>query len=214
MEAAPVSFGKDSTAMAGEGMPLDAAVLYGTGMEFDAVHRVRDTVVPVPEAHGARYAGPHPKRPFLHGMPERPVCRTDRPMTRGYGRCGGLCRWGTPIKASAMDRWFRVNGVERRYIGIAADEAHRAGKAGMPYPPIEWGMTEADCLRHCTERGDKAGSGRGGPLPRARPVLVLVLPQQEQEGAKGHTGQPPLGMGQARGTGGKDRGTDEERLAG
>lgn len=37
------------------------------------------------------------------------------------------------------------------YIGIAADEPARIRSAC--YPLVEWGMTEADCLAYCYERG-------------------------------------------------------------
>ncbi len=38
-----------------------------------------------------------------------------------------------------------------QYVGIAADEAHRVRE--YHYPLVDWGMTEADCLRYCRERG-------------------------------------------------------------
>ena len=41
-------------------------------------------------------------------------------------------------------------------VGIAADEAHRREKEFKPYkrfPLIDWGMSEADCLVYCYERG-------------------------------------------------------------
>ena len=47
---ASVSFGKDSLAMVLELMrreyPLDEAVFFDTGMEFDAIYRTRDRAVP------------------------------------------------------------------------------------------------------------------------------------------------------------------------
>ena len=38
-----------------------------------------------------------------------------------------------------------------QYIGIAADEPTRAKE--HHYPLMDWGMTEADCLRYCYDRG-------------------------------------------------------------
>lgn len=38
-----------------------------------------------------------------------------------------------------------------QYVGIAADEAHRC--KDLHYPLVEWGMTEADCLRYCKKHG-------------------------------------------------------------
>lgn len=39
------------------------------------------------------------------------------------------------------------------YVGIAADEAHRATGENRLYPLIDWGMSEADCLAYCREKG-------------------------------------------------------------
>ena len=46
----------------------------------------------------------------------------------------------------------------REHIGIAADELYRLGRErnrnpDHVHPLVEWGMTEADCLRYCYERG-------------------------------------------------------------
>ena len=42
-----------------------------------------------------------------------------------------------------------------QYIGIAADEPNRV--RDKRYPLVEWGMTEADCLTYCKERGFEWG---------------------------------------------------------
>ena len=43
------------------------------------------------------------------------------------------------------------------YVGIAADEQHRFDtqkrQVGKRMPLVEWGMTEADCLQYCHDRG-------------------------------------------------------------
>lgn len=44
------------------------------------------------------------------------------------------------------------------YIGIAADETERIthkcnSRPNVRLPLVEWGMTEADCLQYCKERG-------------------------------------------------------------
>jgi len=52
---ASISFGKDSLAMLlrllEENLPLDMAVFYNTGMEFDAIYRIRDEVKPLLAQH-------------------------------------------------------------------------------------------------------------------------------------------------------------------
>ena len=74
---------------------------------------------------------------------------------RGYGWCGGLCRWGTKTKTSAIDRYAREKGAVQ-LVGIAADETERlerANNAGHVHPLAEWGVTEAEALAYCYSRG-------------------------------------------------------------
>lgn len=135
-----------------QGLPLDEVVFYDTGMEFQALYHVRDTVLPLLDKNGIRYIELHPDRPFLYDMLERPVKGRDR---RGYGWCGGLCRWGTTCKLKALDRYAENIGA-RVYVGIAADEPARLQKERKPYkafPLADWGMTEASCLGVCYKAG-------------------------------------------------------------
>lgn len=75
------------------------------------------------------------------------------PPTVGPG-----CRYRSWLKTDVLDA-SRGNG-NTIYIGIAADEAHRA-QAKMyqdknnifRFPLIEWGMTEQDCFNLCKQRG-------------------------------------------------------------
>lgn len=93
---ASCSFGKDSLAMVlmliERGLPLDEVVFYDTGMEFQAIYDLRDAMLPIFQQHGIKYTTLYPDNPFLYDMLERPVKGRER---RGYGWCGGLCRWGT-----------------------------------------------------------------------------------------------------------------------
>ena len=76
--------------------------------------------------------------------------------TREYGfHCGGTCRWGTADKRTILGKYAEERGAIV-LVGIAADEAHRREKEFKPYkrfPLIDWGMSEADCLVYCYERG-------------------------------------------------------------
>ena len=74
------------------GLPLDEVVFYDTGMEFQAIYDLRDAMLPIFQQHGIKYTTLYPDNPFLYDMLERPVKGRER---RGYGWCGGLCRWGT-----------------------------------------------------------------------------------------------------------------------
>lgn len=96
---ASCSFGKDSLAMVlmliERGLPLDEVVFYDTGMEFQVIYDLRDAMLPIFQQHGIKYTTLYPDNPFLYDMLERPVKGRER---RGYGWCGGLCRWGTTCK--------------------------------------------------------------------------------------------------------------------
>ena len=159
---ASVSFGKDSLAMLlrliEQGEPLDSVVFYDTGMEFDAIYRVRDRASSLLQKHGIEYIELHPEEPFLYSMFEKPVkYRSKEGYHCGYGWCGGVCRWGTAEKTAAISRYKKsLQGIVIDYIGIAADEPLRFEKAhsdGSAMPLVEWGMTEADCLQYCRDRG-------------------------------------------------------------
>lgn len=71
----------------------------------------------------------------------------------GYGWCGGTSRWGTRLKMDALDG-LELD-AEKHYVGIAADELDRLEKLKAPKcsPLAEAGMTEADCLEYCYQRG-------------------------------------------------------------
>lgn len=68
------------------------------------------------------------------------------------------CRYRSWLKTDILDA-SRGEG-NTVYIGIAADEAHRAnakmyndGKNIFRFPLIEWGMTEKDCYEICEHTG-------------------------------------------------------------
>lgn len=154
-----MSFGKDSLAMVLKlielKMPLDEVVFYDTGMEFQAIYNIRDKMLPVFEENHIRYIEMKPQESFMYTMLERPVYSKEKGEHKGYGWCGGVCRWGTTEKLKALDRYAEDQNAEM-YIAIAADEAERAErntKTYKRYPLIEWGMKEADCLEYCRRKG-------------------------------------------------------------
>ncbi len=130
----------------------DEVVFYDTGMEFQAVYRVRDMLLPLLEERGIPFTQLSPDRPFLYDMLERPVSSPQKGEHRGYGWCGGLCRWGTSEKQRIIGRYCRDAHV---YVGIAADEPERLARLppSKSSPLAEDGMTEADCLAFCREKG-------------------------------------------------------------
>lgn len=156
---ANVSWGKDSLAMLhlliDQGTPPDEVVFYDTGVEFEAVYRERDRTLPLLGELGIAYKELRPARPFLYDMLVKRVEHRDGTTGTGYGWCGGLCRWGTRAKTDTLDRYARERGAVT-LVGIAADEARRIGRdrgSGRLMPLVEAGMTEADCLALCYERG-------------------------------------------------------------
>lgn len=94
---ASVSWGKDSLAMLllliEKSWPLDEVVFYDTGMEFQAIYDTQDRMLPELERLGIKYTRLEPENPFLFDMLERPVQSRQKGAHRGYGWCGGLCRW-------------------------------------------------------------------------------------------------------------------------
>lgn len=153
---ADVSGGKDSLAqtlmIVEKGEPLDEVVFYDTGMEFDAIYRIFDKLVPFLRERGVRYTTLHPENPFIYDMLERPVESEQKGKHNGYGWCGGKCRWGTTRKTEALDK-YAAGAVQ--YIGIAADEQHRRKELTGTKRSIliEDGTIEADCLTFCRNRG-------------------------------------------------------------
>lgn len=155
-----LSMGKDSVCqtlmLIEKGYPLDEAVFFNTGMEFRALYYTRDKLVPILQANGIKYTELHPETPFLYSMLERPVKKrgTDIIHKYGYSWCGGTCRWGTSEKLRALRRYI---GPEKFfYVGLACDEPHRFEKEWHPnriLPLADWGISEADALAYCYEKG-------------------------------------------------------------
>lgn len=166
--ALSLSGGKDSTAalllMIERGMPIDAVFRADTGMEF-----------PEMEAHLAKLDDHLYKERGLHIttlrhplgfewlMFEQPKVKQSSIDNRnrlgvpcfGNGWPGMKVRWCTgQLKVRLIEQEIKRLGVEhnvRQYIGIAADEAHRC--KGEQYPLVEWGITEAEALQICCDRG-------------------------------------------------------------
>lgn len=141
-----------------EGCPLDAVVFYDTGMEFDAIYHIRDRVKTILVEKQVEYIELHPDEPFLYSMLDRKIkYRKKEGYHYGYEWCGGRCRWATSFKLKAIRAYKEsLNDDVTDYVGIAADEPSRFEKeksAGKMLPLVDWGMTEADCLQFCHDRG-------------------------------------------------------------
>ena len=80
----------------------------------------------------------------------------------GFSWPGPKMRWCTDrLKTRPRTQFLRdyrkeYNIIE--YVGIAADEEYRLrrkinDRENKRYPLVDWGMTEADCLQYCYDRG-------------------------------------------------------------
>lgn len=159
LHIASCSFGKDSLAMIllliELGYPLDEVIFYNTGMEFEAIYRNRDKLIPILQAHGIKFTELSPEVSFLYKMLEKPVKGRTNPDHYGYGWCGGTCRWGTTDKQEIISNYLKAYNEDYvEYIGIAYDEPNRI--KNKLYPLYDHKMTEADCLRYCRERVELA----------------------------------------------------------
>jgi len=153
-----LSGGKDSTAlllrMLEEGMPVDEILFCDTGLEFDAMYRHIDKL--------EKYIG----RPitrlksdysfeylFFDHIPKRK--NPELVGRKGFSWAGPHNRWCTAmLKTRIINRYLHEQAKKYtiiQYIGIAADEPQRIHE--FTYPLVDWGMTEADCLAYCRERG-------------------------------------------------------------
>ena len=152
-----VSFsgGKDSTWMLLEmirrGEHIDEVVFFDTGWEFPQMLAHVEKVKRVVEEHGITFTTLHPDRPFDYWMFERDVNGDHY----GYSWCGLKgCRWGTKIKTSTIDKYFKSEPKHIQCVGIAADEISRIkNDPGKRYPLAEYGITEAECLAGCYANG-------------------------------------------------------------
>jgi len=164
-----VSGGKDSTAMLllmiERGMPIDAVFTADTGMEFPEMYAHLARL----DEHLYRERGLHittlrHPQGFEWLMFEEPKQKKSSLENRarlgvvpyGNGWPGIRVRWCTgQLKTHLIDK--EANRLKRErnavhYIGIAADEAQRC-KPDKRYPLVEWGVTEAQALQICYDRG-------------------------------------------------------------
>lgn len=159
---ASCSFGKDSLAMLliliEKGYKLDEVVFYDTSMEFQAIYDTRDRIKKILEEKNIKYTELDPKIPFTEKMLYIDVKKRNGTTQKGYGVCGGRCRWGTTDKITTISKYLKQQyGQEyREYIGIAIDEQDRIKKERTEHkllPLVDWNMTEKDCLNYCYNNG-------------------------------------------------------------
>ena len=162
-----LSGGKDSTAMflrmLEEGMPVDIVLFCDTGLEFPAMYDHLNALERYTGKEITRIRAEHTfeyyfmehdiKRKTSSGIPQN---------QKGYSWAGPKSRWCTEhLKNQPRKRYFRSLHEQYHiieYVGIAADEGYRLNRKNNQrdnclHPLVDWGMTEADCLQYCYERG-------------------------------------------------------------
>ncbi len=168
---ASFSGGKDSTAMVlrllEEGHHLDAIIFCDTGLEFPEMYNHIDLVE---KNIGRPITRLKNKDSFEYLMFDHPVNRKQVTSFAekyglnhtGYGWAGPRMRWCTTrLKDIPREHFLREIRKKHKvveYVGIAADEQYRLERSrnknpNHRHPLVDWGMTEADCLQYCYDRG-------------------------------------------------------------
>ena len=161
------SGGKDSTAMVLHmielGEHIDEVVCCDTYKEFPAMYRHIEKVKMVVEDVGIKFTTIRAEPGFDYLMFDHRVKpRNKVANTQGYSWPNSRNRWCTTrLKVNVINRYFKE--LKTRYnvircLGIAADEGYRLERDNNKdpnhrHPLVEWGWTEADCLKYCYRYG-------------------------------------------------------------
>ena len=165
------SGGKDSTAMLlrmlEEKMPVDVILFCDTGLEFPALY---DHIRKVEQNIGREITVVKNPNDFEYLFARKKITRKRKTQNAarygmerdGYSWAGPKMRWCTELLKNQPREQFlqhlREEYTVLEYVGIAADETYRLSRKcnqrpEVRLPLVEWGMTEADCLAYCKERG-------------------------------------------------------------
>lgn len=166
--AVSLSGGKDSSylllRMIELGMPIDAVISADTGMEFpemyDHLAKLDDHLYRERGIHITTLRHPKGFEYLMFDEPKQKPSALERRARLGvppYGNGwpGIRVRWCTgQLKTHLISKEVNRLKAEKNalhYVGIAADEAWRC--KGEQYPLVEWGVTEAEALQGCYDRG-------------------------------------------------------------
>ena len=146
------------------GMPIDAVISADTGMEFPEMYehlaKVDEYLFRERGIHITTLRHPQGFEYLMFDVPQQKQRAIERriamgqPLT-GYGWPGIRIRWCTGLLkthliAKEVNRLKGEHGA-LHYVGIAEDEAWRC--KDEQYPLVEWGITEAEALKICYDRG-------------------------------------------------------------
>ena len=169
--AVSLSGGKDSSCllllMIEKGLPIDCVLYADTGMEFPEMEahiaKLDDFLYQERGIHITTLRHPHGFEWLMFDVPLQRKRAIERRVANGqqvtgYGWPGMKVRWctgqlKTHLIAKEDVRLDKEKNV-LHHIGIAADEAHRCkSDEHLRYPLVEWGITEAQALQICYDRG-------------------------------------------------------------
>ena len=165
---ASFSGGKDSTAMVLHmielGEHLDEVVCCDTYKEFPAMYRHIEKVKKVIEDAGIKFTMIKAEHDFDHYMFDREIERRNPDLSHLTGHAWPTVRvrWCTKeLKTKPINEYLKQLRSQHNIIqciGLAADEGYRFDREhnqdpNHRHPLLEWGWTEADCLKYCYDHG-------------------------------------------------------------
>ena len=161
-----LSGGKDSTAMLlmmlERGEKVHSAVFFDTGWEFPQMHdHIEKLTAHVWERYRIRTWTLHPLLPLEYYMLHKPIVARQGPDKGkvhkiGWGWPTAKMRWCTGRKLAQIEYFQKQAPDIVACVGYAADEEDRVKEgsgAEERHPLIEWGITEADALEYCRDKG-------------------------------------------------------------
>ena len=169
--AVSLSGGKDSSCllilMIEKGLPINCVLYADTGMEFPEMEahiaKLDDFLFRERGLHITTLRHPCGFEWLMFHVPLQQKRAIERRIAKGqqatgYGWPGMRVRWCTgQLKTHLITREDNRLNKEKNvlhHIGIAADEAHRCkDDPHNRYPLVEWGITEAQALQICYDRG-------------------------------------------------------------
>lgn len=142
-------------------MPVDVVLFCDTGLEFPQLY---DHVRKVEQNTGIKITTVKSDDSFEYLFAEKPIKRKKESLKGklGYSWAGPLMRWCTNLLKTVPRERFLHDLKQTydiiEYVGIAADETKRLThkcntRPNIRLPLVEWGMTEAECLQYCKEKG-------------------------------------------------------------
>ena len=158
-----VSFsgGKDSTAMLlmmiEKGMHIDEIVFCDTTVEFPQMIEHINKVEKYINRKITRLQAPFD---FEHYLGHHIKVRGKNKGKKGYGFPNFRNRWCTgTLKIDVIRNYFKHIPIRTEYLGIAVDEPNRINKTKSTskvtyrFPLNDWGVTEAEALQYCYNKG-------------------------------------------------------------